>query len=55
MRRCRNYAVEQPWNGARLGRCIASRRIYQVLGIEHIRHHPPAAPEAVLRRLLALD
>ena len=54
--RCRKYVVEQPWNGSRLRVCrIASRRIYQVLGIEHIRHHRPAAPEAVLRRLLALD
>ncbi|MYN64927.1 MAG: hypothetical protein F4X11_07855 [Acidobacteria bacterium] len=56
IRRCRKYVVEQPWNGSRLRVCrIASRRIYQVLGIEHIRHHRPAAPEAVLRRLLALD
>ena len=56
MRRCRNYAVEQPWNGSRLRVCrIAARRIYQVLGIEHVRHRRPAAPKVVLRRLLSLD
>ena len=56
VRRCRKYAVEQPWNGSRLRICrIAARRIYRLLGIEHIRHRRPAAPEVVLRRLLSLD
>ena len=56
VRRCRNYAVEQPWNGSRLRICrIASRRIYRVLGVEHIRHRRPAAPEVGLRLLLSLD
>ena len=56
VRRCREYAVEQPWNGSRLRVCrIAARRIYRVLGVEHVRHHRPAAPEVVLRRLLSLD
>ena len=26
-----------------------------MLGVEHVRHHRPAVPEVVLRRLLALD
>ncbi len=56
IRRCRKYAVEQPWNGSRLRLCrIASRPLYGVLGVEHIRHRRPAAPEVVLRRLLSLD
>ncbi len=56
IRRCRKYAVEQPWNGSRLRICrIAARRMYRVLGVEHIRHRRPAAPEVVLRRLLSLD
>ena len=56
IRRCRKYAVEQPWNGSRLRLCrIAARRLYQVLGVEHIPHRRPAAPEVVLRRLLSLD
>ena len=56
IRRCGKYAVEQPWNGSRLRICrIASQRIYRVLGVEHVRHRRPAAPEAVLRRLLSLD
>ena len=56
VRRCREHAVEQPWNGSRLRLCrIAARRIYRVLGAEHVRHRRPAAPEVVLRRLLALD
>ena len=56
VRRCRKYAVEQPWDGARLRLCrIAARRIYRVLGTEHVRHRRPAAPEVVLRRLLSLD
>ena len=56
VRRCRNYAVEQPWNGSRLRVCrIAARRIYRALGVEHVRHRRPAAPEVVLRRLLSLD
>lgn len=56
IRRCREYAVEQPWNGSRLRVCrIAARRLYRVLGVEHVRHRRPAAPEVVLRRLLALD
>ncbi|MCY4029500.1 MAG: hypothetical protein OXH75_24685 [Acidobacteria bacterium] len=29
--------------------------MYQVLGVEHVRHRRPAAPEVVLRRLPALD
>ena len=56
IRRCRKHAVEQPWNGSRLRLCrIAARRIYRVLGVEHIRHRRAAAPEIVLRRLLSLD
>ena len=56
VRRCRKHAVEQPWNGSRLRVCrIAARRIYRVLGAEHVRHRRPAAPEVVLRRLLSLD
>ena len=56
MHRCRKYAVEQPWNGSRLRVCrIASRALYGVLGMEHVRHRRPAAPEVVLRRLLSLD
>ena len=56
MRRCRKHAVEQPWNGSRLRLCrIAAQRVYRVLGAEYIRHHRPAAPEVVLRRLLSLD
>ena len=56
VRRCRKLAVEQPWNGSRLRLCrIAARRIYRVLGVEHIRHRRPAATEVVLRRLLSLD
>ena len=56
VRRCRKHAVEQPWNGSRLRLCrIAARRIYRVLGVEHIRHRRAAAPEVVLRRLLSLD
>ena len=56
MRRCRKYAVEQPWNGCRLRVCrIASRRIYPVLEVQHSRHRRPAAPEVVVRRLLSLD
>ena len=55
-RRCREYAVEQPWNGSPLRVCrIAARRLYRVLGIEHVRHRRPAPPEVVPRRLLALD
>ena len=50
IRRCRKHAVEQPWNGSRLRLCrIAARRIYRVLGVEHIRHRRAAAPEIVLR------
>lgn len=56
VRRCRKHAVEQPWNGSRLRICrIAARRIYRAIGAEHLRHHRPAAPEVVLRRLLTLD
>ena len=56
VRRCRRYAVEQPWNGSRLRLCrIAARRLYEVLGVEHIRYRRAAAPEVVLRRLLSLD
>ena len=56
IRRCRKYAVEQPWNGSRLRVCrIASRTLYGVLGVEHVRHRRPAAPEVVLRRLLSVD
>ena len=56
MRRCRKYAVEQPWNGSRLRVCrIASRRIYRLLGVEHSRHRRATAPEVVVRRLLSLD
>ena len=56
MRRCRKYAVEQPWNGSRLRVCrIAARRLYGAVGVEHVRHRRPAAPEIVLRRLLSLD
>ena len=56
VRRCRKHAVKQPWNGSRLRLCrIAARRIYRVLGVEHIRHRRAAAPEVVLRRLLSLD
>ena len=56
IRRCRTYAVEQSWNGSRLRVCrIASRTLYEVLGVEHVRHRRPAAPEVVLRRLLSLD
>ena len=56
IRRCRKYAVERPWNGSRLRICrIAARRIYRVLGVEHVRHRRPAAPEVVLRRLPSLD
>ena len=56
IQRCRPYAVEQPWNGSPFRVCrIASRRIYRMLGVEHLRHRRPAAPEVVLRRLLVLD
>ena len=56
VRRCRKHAVEQPWNGSRLRICrIAARRIYRLIGAEHLRHRRPAAPEVVLRRLLSLD
>ena len=56
VRRCRKHAVEQPWNGSRLRICrIAARRTYRTIGAEHLRHHRPAAPEVVLRRLLSLD
>ena len=56
IRRCRKYAVEQPWNCSRLRICrIAARRIYRALGAEHVRHRRPASPEVVLRRLLSLD
>ena len=56
IRRCRKYAVEQPWNGSRLRICrIAARRMYRVLGVEYVRHRRPAAPEVVLGRLLSLD
>ena len=56
IRRCRRYAVKQPWNGSRLRVYrIAARRLSRVLGVEHVRHRRPAAPEVVLRRLLALD
>ena len=56
MRRCRKYAVDDPWKGSRLRVCrIASRRICRLLGIEHSRHRRAAAPELVVRRLLSLD
>ncbi len=56
VRRCRKHAVEQPWNRSRLRICrIAARRIYRAIGAEHLRHHRPASPEVVLRRLLSLD
>ena len=56
IRRCRKYAVEQQWDGSRLRLCrIAARRIYKLLGVEHIRHRRAAAPDVVLRRLLSLD
>ena len=56
VRRCRKHAVEQPWNGSRLRICrIAARRIYRLIGAEHVRHRRPAAPDVVLRRLLSLD
>ena len=56
VRRCRRHAVEQPWNGSRLRVCrITARRIYRMLGAEHLRHRRPAAPAVVLRRLLSLD
>ena len=56
VRRCRKYVIEQPWNGSRLRLCrIASRRLYRVIGAEHVRHRRLAAPEVVLRRLLSLD
>ena len=56
VRRCRRHADEQPWNGSRLRVCrITARRIYRVLGAEHLRHRRPAAPAVVLRRLLSLD
>ena len=52
----RRVAVEERWNGSRLRLCrIASRRLYRVLGAEHIRHRRTAAPEVPLRRLLSLD
>ncbi len=54
VRQCRQYAVEQPWNGSLLRVCrIAARRMYRVLGVEYARHLRPAAPEVVLRRRLA--
>ena len=56
IRRCRKCSIEKPWNGSRLRVCgIASQRIHRVLGVEHLRHRRAAAPEVVLRRLLALD
>ncbi len=56
VRRCRKYAVEEPWNGSRLRVCrIAARRLYGVIDAEHVRHRRPAAFEVVLRRLLSLD
>ena len=56
VRRCRKHAVEQPWNGYRLRICrISARRIYRLIGAEHIRHRRPAAPDMVARRLLSLD
>ena len=56
LRRCRDYTVEQPRNGSRLRVCrITARRLYRLLGVEHVRHRRPAAPEVVLRRLLSLD
>ena len=56
VRRCRKHAVEQPWNGSRLRICrIAARRLYRLIGVEHVRHRRPAAPDVVLRRLLSLD
>lgn len=54
--RCRDYAVEQPWNGSRRRVCrIVARGIYRGLGVEHVRHRRPAALEVVLRRLLSVD
>ena len=48
--------VEQPWNGSRLRLCrITSRPIHQATGAVQFRHWLTAAPEIVLRRLLALD
>ena len=56
VRRCRKHAVEQPWNGSRLRICrIAARRIYRVIGADHVRHRRPATPEVVLRLLLSLN
>ena len=56
IRRCRKHAVEQPWNGSRLRLCrIAARRVYRVLGAEHVRYRRTAAPEVLLRCLLSLD
>ena len=56
VRRCRKHAVEQPWHGSRLRICrTAAQHIYRAIGAEHLRHHRPAAPEVVLRRLLSLD
>ena len=59
MRRCRKFAVEQPWIGSRLRLYrIASRPIYgysawSTFGIAGPPHL--AAPEVVLRRLVLLD
>ena len=56
VRRCRQYAVEEPCVGSRLRVCrIASRLLYELLGVEHARHRRLASPEVVLRRLLSLD
>lgn len=42
IRRCRNYAVEQPWNGSGLRVCrIGAQRMHRVLGVEHVRHRRP--------------
>ena len=56
IRRCGDAVVEETWNGSRLRLCrIVSRPVHRALGAEHLRHWLPAAPEVVLRRLLALD
>ncbi|MCY4027872.1 MAG: hypothetical protein OXH75_16365 [Acidobacteria bacterium] len=56
VRRCRQYAVEEPCAGSRLRVCrIASRTLHELLGAEHARHRRLASPEVVLRRLLSLD
>lgn len=56
VKRLGKSAVEELWNGTGARVCrIASRRLYEALGAEDVRHRKGAQRGVMLRRLLSLD